>query len=35
MTAKRNQAHRDHQLRLAEPGAHRAVEMAAKIVSGA
>jgi uncharacterized membrane-anchored protein YhcB (DUF1043 family) len=31
MTAKYNQAHRDRQLLLAEAGAHRAVEMAAKI----
>ena len=31
MTTKYNEAHRDRQLLLAEAGAHRAVEMAAKI----
>jgi len=31
MTAKYNEAHRDRQLLLAEAGAHRAVEMAAKL----
>jgi len=31
MTAKYSEAHRDRQLLLAEAGAHRAVEMAAKI----
>jgi hypothetical protein len=31
MTGKYNEAHRDRQLLLAEAGAHRAVEMAAKI----
>ncbi len=31
MTAKYNQAHRDRQMLLAEAGAHRAVEMAARI----